>query len=93
MTNTRITDPEILERRYPVMLHRFSYRPGSGGQGEYVGGDGVIRELEFHQAMTISLLTERRARAPYGMSIANIATLLLLNPTYRMTLTYRHGWR
>lgn len=44
MTNTRITDPEILERRYPVVLHEFSLRPGSGGAGRWRGGDGVVRE-------------------------------------------------
>jgi 5-oxoprolinase (ATP-hydrolysing) len=47
MTNTRITDPEILERRYPVLLRQFGLREGSGGLGQYRGGDGVIRELEF----------------------------------------------
>lgn len=47
MTNTRITDPEILERRYPVILRQFSVRKGSGGDGAYRGGDGVVRELEF----------------------------------------------
>lgn len=45
MTNTRITDPEILERRYPVVLHEFSLRPGSGGAGHWRGGDGVVREV------------------------------------------------
>ncbi len=45
MTNTRITDPEILERRYPVVLHCFSLRPGSGGPGRWRGGDGVVREV------------------------------------------------
>jgi 5-oxoprolinase (ATP-hydrolysing) len=44
MTNTRITDPEIFERRLPVVLHEFSLRPGSGGDGEFRGGDGVVRE-------------------------------------------------
>lgn len=47
MTNTRITDPEILERRYPVVLRQFSIRKGSGGKGSFNGGDGVVRELEF----------------------------------------------
>ena len=45
MTNTRITDPEILERRYPVVLHDFSLRKGSGGAGKFRGGDGVVREV------------------------------------------------
>lgn len=47
MTNTRITDPEILELRYPVVLEKFSLRPGSGGPGAHCGGDGVIREITF----------------------------------------------
>jgi len=47
MTNTRITDPEILELRYPIILNRFSIRCGSGGNGTYIGGDGVVREMIF----------------------------------------------
>lgn len=47
MTNTRITDPEILELRYPIILNRFSVRPGSGGNGTYIGGDGAVREMIF----------------------------------------------
>jgi 5-oxoprolinase (ATP-hydrolysing) len=67
-TNTRITDPEILERRYPVLLHRFSLRRGSGGRGRYKGGDGVIRELEPLRPLTMSILSERRTLHPYGMA-------------------------
>ncbi len=67
MTNTAITDPEILEHRFPVRLHRFSIRRGSGGPGAHRGGDGVIREVEFLEPMTVSLLTERRASPPEGM--------------------------
>lgn len=67
MTNTRITDPESLERRYPVILRRFGLRPGSGGRGERPGGDGVVRDVEFRVPMTASILSERRAFAPYGM--------------------------
>nr|XP_015209776.1 PREDICTED: 5-oxoprolinase isoform X1 [Lepisosteus oculatus] len=67
MTNTRITDPEILEKRYPVVLQRFSLRPGSGGEGRYRGGDGVIRELLFREKVVLSVLTERRATRPYGL--------------------------
>ena len=47
MTNTRITDPEILEKRYPAILRRFSLRSGSGGRGRFRGGEGVIREIQF----------------------------------------------
>jgi len=66
MTNTAITDPEILERRYPVRLHRFSIRAGSGGAGLHRGGDGVVREFEFLAPMEVSLLTQRRVTGPYG---------------------------
>ncbi|KAI8094826.1 Hydantoinase B/oxoprolinase-domain-containing protein [Gilbertella persicaria] len=68
MTNTRITDPEILERRYPVILHQFAIRPHSGGQGHHRGGDGVIREIEFlEDGIQVSILSERRVYSPYGL--------------------------
>lgn len=67
-TNTRITDPEILERRYPVLLRKFALRPGSGGTGEHKGGDGVIRELEPLRPLVMSILSERRTLRPYGMA-------------------------
>uniref|UniRef100_UPI00398E6E08 5-oxoprolinase isoform X2 n=1 Tax=Pristiophorus japonicus TaxID=55135 RepID=UPI00398E6E08 len=67
MTNTRITDPEILEKRYPVVLKRFELNRGSGGKGRHRGGDGVIRELLFRERMLLSVLTERRAFQPYGL--------------------------
>ncbi|OMP86684.1 hypothetical protein BK809_0003857, partial [Diplodia seriata] len=67
MTNTRITDPEVLERRYPVVLRRFCLRPGSGGDGEFRGGDGIVREIEFCVPMKVSILSERRVVAPYGL--------------------------
>ena len=66
MTNTRITDPEIVERRYPVIVNRFHLNPESGGTGAYRGGDGVTRELMFCRDMTLCLMTERRVFAPYG---------------------------
>ena len=67
MTNTKITDPEIVERRYPFMIERFSLRPGSGGEGKHRGGDGVERVYRFFDFLDVSLLTERRVFAPYGM--------------------------
>lgn len=68
MTNTRITDPEVIELRYPVVLRQFNIRKGSGGQGQFPGGDGVIREIEFLKDDTvIGILSERRSFAPYGM--------------------------
>jgi 5-oxoprolinase (ATP-hydrolysing) len=66
MTNTRLTDPEVLECRYPVRLREWSIRRGSGGAGEFPGGDGMVREMEFLAALDVSLLTSRRTTAPYG---------------------------
>jgi 5-oxoprolinase (ATP-hydrolysing) len=66
MTNTRITDPEVLERCYPVVLREFSIRRGSGGSGEFPGGDGVVRAVEFLAPMGVTMLSERREQAPYG---------------------------
>ena len=69
MTNTRLTDPEILETRYPVRLREWSDPPRfSGGEGEHRGGDGMVRELEFLAPLSVSLLTNRRTTAPYGAS-------------------------
>lgn len=67
MTNTRITDPETLERRYPVILREFAVRKGSGGKGRLNGGDGAIRDIECRAPIRFSVITERRAVAPYGM--------------------------
>ena len=67
MTNTRITDPEILEHRYPVRLERFEVRSGSGGAGQFRGGDGIVRELVFHQDVQVSLLSQHRVESPYGL--------------------------
>jgi 5-oxoprolinase (ATP-hydrolysing) len=67
MTNTRITDPEVLETRYPVRLRRFALRPDSGGKGAHRGGDGLVRCYEFLAPVTVSLLTERRQRSPFGL--------------------------
>ena len=68
MTNTRLTDPEILEWRFPVLLESFSLRRGSGGKGQYRGGDGVIRRVRFREAMTASILSGHREIPPYGMA-------------------------
>ncbi len=66
MTNTAITDPEILEHRYPVRLNRFETRKGSGGGGRFLGGDGAIRELTFLEPVELSLLSQHRVSRPYG---------------------------
>ena len=68
MTNTRITDPEILERRYPVMLREFSVRKNSGGSGKFIGGDGLVREVEFLEPLNAAILSERRVHKPYGLN-------------------------
>jgi len=67
MTNSRLTDPEVLEWRFPVILKEFSIRPGSGGVGQYNGGDGVVRKLQFVEPMEASILSERRLIKPFGM--------------------------
>ncbi|KAI4628332.1 hypothetical protein J4E80_002470 [Alternaria sp. BMP 0032] len=67
MTNTRITDPELLEKRYPVLLREFSIRDGSGGQGRWSGGNGIRRVYEFYRDMNASIVSERRVTRPYGM--------------------------
>ncbi|KAF8504527.1 Hydantoinase B/oxoprolinase [Russula emetica] len=67
ITNTRIGDVEILERRYPVLVHTFGLRNGSAGAGKFCGGEGVIRELEFLEPLQVSILSERRTRTPYGL--------------------------
>lgn len=67
-TNTRITDVEVFEKRYPVIVHEYSIRKGSGGDGLFKGGDGVIRDVEFTlENLQVSCLMERRALAPYGL--------------------------
>lgn len=68
MTNTAITDPEIIEQRYPVRLRQFAIRHGSGGAGEWHGGDGVVREFEFTAPLTVSLLTQHRVEQPFGLN-------------------------
>lgn len=68
MTNTRLTDPEELEFRYPVRVHEFAIRRGSGGAGQWRGGDGIIRELEFLRPVDFTLLSQHRKVAPYGQN-------------------------
>jgi 5-oxoprolinase (ATP-hydrolysing) len=68
MTNSRLTDPEVLEWRFPVIVDSFSIRPESGGVGRFTGGAGVIRKIRFREAMTASILSGHRRVAPYGMA-------------------------
>ena len=67
MTNTRLTDPEILEFRFPLMVDSFDIRRGSGGAGAYRGGDGIIRKIRFLEPMTVSILTNHRKVPPFGL--------------------------
>ncbi len=67
MTNTRLTDPEVLEWRFPVLLERFAIRHGSGGAGSWRGGDGVVRRIRFLEAMTAGILATHRDVPPYGL--------------------------
>jgi 5-oxoprolinase (ATP-hydrolysing) len=67
MTNTRLTDPEVLEWRFPVLLRRFAIRRGSGGSGRHRGGDGVIRAIEFREAMQAGILSNHRRIPPFGL--------------------------
>jgi 5-oxoprolinase (ATP-hydrolysing) len=68
MTNSRLTDPEVLERRFPVRLREFSLRAGSGGSGMHRGGDGLVREFEFLEPMTVALLANHRRVRPFGLA-------------------------
>jgi 5-oxoprolinase (ATP-hydrolysing) len=68
MTNSRLTDPEVLERRFPVRVEAFALRKGSGGAGEHNGGDGVTRRVRFLQPMQAALLSTRRDHAPQGLA-------------------------
>jgi 5-oxoprolinase (ATP-hydrolysing) len=68
MTNTRLTDPEILEMRYRVRLNEFSIRRHSGGAGQFAGGDGMVREYHFLEPVRLSLLTQRRTKGPWGFA-------------------------
>ena len=71
MTNTRLTDPEILELRYPVKLNNFSIRKNSGGIGNFKGGNGTIREIEFLKKMTAVILSNRRVVKPLELKEEN----------------------
>lgn len=68
MTNSRLTDPEVLETRFPVRVEDFHIRRGSGGEGRWAGGDGVVRRLSFHEPMTVSILSNRRTTRPFGLA-------------------------
>lgn len=68
MTNSRLTDPEVLESRFPVLLEQFALRGGSGGKGEWHGGDGAVRRIRFLEPMAAGILSNRRAVPPFGLA-------------------------
>ncbi|AVH67126.1 hydantoinase B/oxoprolinase family protein [Nostoc sp. 'Peltigera membranacea cyanobiont' N6] len=68
MTNSRLTDPEVLETRYPVLLESFILRPDSGGKGKYSGGNGVVRRIRFLEPMTANILSGHRIIPPFGLN-------------------------
>jgi 5-oxoprolinase (ATP-hydrolysing) len=68
MTNSRLTDPEILEQRFPVRIESFGFRRGSGGEGQWRGGDGLTRVVRFLAPLTAGLLSQRRVYAPFGLA-------------------------
>jgi len=68
MTNTRLTDPEVLEYRYPVVLEKFQIRRGSGGEGKWHGGDGLNRTVRFLEPMEVSFLCGKRIVRPAGLA-------------------------
>jgi 5-oxoprolinase (ATP-hydrolysing) len=67
MTNSRLTDPEVLESRFPVLVEEFRVRRGSGGAGARRGGDGSVRRIRFREPMAAAILSNRRSTAPFGL--------------------------
>lgn len=68
MTNSRLTDPEILESRFPVLLEQFAIRSHSGGGGQFPGGNGIVRQFQFRQSLSVAILANRRRVAPFGLA-------------------------
>ena len=72
MTNSRLTDPEVLEFRYPVLVEEFKIRENSGGKGQYSGGNGVIRNIKFLEPMTANILSSHRRISPFGLAAGEV---------------------
>jgi len=68
MTNSRMTDAEVLESRLPVLVREFSIRPNSGGTGAHAGGNGAVRKLEFRTTMSAAILSNHRSIPPFGLA-------------------------
>jgi 5-oxoprolinase (ATP-hydrolysing) len=75
MTNSRMTDPEVLEWRFPVLVETFEVRTGSGGAGRHPGGDGVRRAIRFREPMSATILSNRRRVPPFGLEGGQAASL------------------
>ncbi len=75
MSNSRLTDPEVLEWRFPVRLESYAIRPGSGGAGRWRGGDGGVRRLRFLQPMTASILSNGRVHGAFGMAGGSVGAV------------------
>lgn len=67
MTNTRITDPEVIESQFPLRIKEFSIKKGSGGKGKHRGGNGLLRRYEFLKNLQVSIISQRRTYPPYGL--------------------------
>ncbi|MFI6442319.1 hydantoinase B/oxoprolinase family protein [Streptomyces sp. NPDC050759] len=80
MTNSRLTGPEVLERRPPVQLDECALRTGSGGAGKGHGGDGAVRRIRFHEPMTVSILSQHRRVPPYGTAGGEPGVLVIETP-------------
>ena len=97
MTNSRLTDPEILETRLPVRLEQFAIRRGSGGAGAHQGGDGVVRAVTFLEPMRANILANRRRVPPRGIKggarCAGRAQLGRARPTARVEMLTRDRFR
>ena len=68
MTNSRLTDPEVIEHRFPVRVEQHAIRAGSGGAGRWRGGDGVVRRIRFLKPLTVAILADRRRVPPFGLA-------------------------
>lgn len=76
MTNTRITDPEILEKRYPIILRQFALREGSGGKGQFNGGEGVVRELQFTKVIHVLCLRRTSTSCHHIWTAINLISIV-----------------
>ena len=92
MTNSRLTDPEVLEWRFPVRLDSYEIRRGSGGEGRYRGGSGGRRRLRFLEPMTATILSSHRRVAPYGMAGGAPGALGRAVDRARRRHGHRGGW-